>query len=399
MQSKWAARLSSAQRAQINVLKWLQERLIWHCYTLCLFLHVCAVIVVTGFNSLIYHQLPLLRTLQMYLHRKLPSRVLSKTVGKLAARPLSPLMKRMVLGSYVRMFGCKMEEAVEEDINQYTSLLSLFTRTLKEEARPINADHPLVSPADGTVIYVGRIEDGLVKEVKGITYSLDEFLGPGVCDSEELEFIDRVKHKNGAENFRVQPSRAKFFSNMDEDLELPAMKSCPRKGNELFCVVMYLSPGDYHHFHSPAEWTATLQRHFSGELLTVAPWAMKALPGLLTLNERVLLSGYWEHGFFSYTAVGALNVGSIKMDFDKELQSNQEGHCKHCYVDKQLGVIDGVTVQKGQHLGHFEFGSSVVLVFEAPSAFTFSAAAGSRLQFGQPLGRVAGQSHMESDLE
>ena len=55
----------------------------------------------------------------------------------------------------------------------------------------------------------------------------------------------------------------------------------------------------------------------AGELLTVAPWAMKALPGLLTLNERVLLSGYWEHGFFSYTAVGALNVGSIKMDFDK----------------------------------------------------------------------------------
>ena len=88
----------------------------------------------------------------MYLYRKLPSRVLSKTVGKLAARPLSPFMKRMVLGSYVRMFGCKMEEAVEEDINQYTSLLSLFTRALKEEARPINADHPLVCLAS----YVSR---------------------------------------------------------------------------------------------------------------------------------------------------------------------------------------------------------------------------------------------------
>lgn len=83
----------------------------------------------------------------------------------------------------------------------------------------------------------------------------------------------------------------------------------------------------------------------------------------------------------------------------QELQSNQEGHFKHCFVDKQLGVIDGVTVQKGQHLGHFEFGSSIVLVFEAPSAFTFNVAAGSQLQFGQALGRVAGQSHMESDLE
>lgn len=334
----------------------------------------------------------------MYLHRKLPSRVLSKTVGKLAAKPLSPLMKRIILGSYVRMFGCKMEEAIMEDINQYTSLLSLFTRTLKEDARPISADHPLVSPADGSVVYVGRIEDGLVKEVKGVTYSLDKFLGPDIYESsiEDMEFSLPAEHKN----FRVQSSsRARFFADAQEDLDPPAVKSFPRKGYHLFSVVMYLSPGDYHHFHSPAEWTATLQRHFSGELLTVAPWAMKALPGLLTLNERVLLSGYWEHGFFSYTAVGALNVGSIKIDFDKELQSNQENNSKRCYVEKKLGVIDGMTVQKGQHLGHFEFGSSVVLIFEAPSSFTFTVTAGSRLQFGQPLGRVAGQPHMESDLE
>ena len=82
----------------------------------------------------------------------------------------------------------------------------------------------------------------------------------------------------------------------------------------------------------------------------------------------------------------------------QELQSNQDDP-KHCYVDKRLGIIDGVSIQKGQHLGHFEFGSSIVLIFEAPSAFAFSVAAGSRLQYGQPLGRVAGQSHMESDLE
>lgn len=117
------------------------------------------------------------------------------------------------------------------------------------------------------MIYVGRIEDGLVKEVKGITYSLDEFLGPGVCESEELEFIHPVKRKDVTENFRIRPSRVKFFSDVEEDFEPPAGKSFPRKGNELFCVVMYLSPGDYHHFHSPAEWTATLQRHFSGKLM------------------------------------------------------------------------------------------------------------------------------------
>ena len=48
--------------------------------------------------------------------------------------------------------------------------------------------------------------------------------------------------------------------------------------------------------------------------MTVTPWAVKCMPGLLALNERVLLSGQWEHGYFSLTAVGALNVGSIYID-------------------------------------------------------------------------------------
>lgn len=54
-----------------------------------------------------------------------------------------------------------------------------------------------------------------------------------------------------------------------------------------------------------------------GELLTVAPWAVKTMPGLFTLNERVLLLGQWEHGFFSFAAVGAYNVGSISLAMDE----------------------------------------------------------------------------------
>ena len=55
----------------------------------------------------------------------------------------------------------------------------------------------------------------------------------------------------------------------------------------------------------------------AGELLTVAPWAARKMPGLFTLNERAVLSGSWEHGFFSFTAVGAYNVGSIRLEVDK----------------------------------------------------------------------------------
>ncbi len=55
----------------------------------------------------------------------------------------------------------------------------------------------------------------------------------------------------------------------------------------------------------------------AGELLTVAPWAAKTMPGLFTLNERVILTGIWEHGFFGMAAVGAYNVGSIKIALDQ----------------------------------------------------------------------------------
>ena len=55
----------------------------------------------------------------------------------------------------------------------------------------------------------------------------------------------------------------------------------------------------------------------TGELLTVAPWAVKKMPGLFALNERTVLLGKWTHGFFSYTAVGAFNVGSIRINLDE----------------------------------------------------------------------------------
>ena len=55
----------------------------------------------------------------------------------------------------------------------------------------------------------------------------------------------------------------------------------------------------------------------AGELLSVAPWVVRQVPSLFALSERVLLGGYWEHGFFSLTAVGAYNVGSIEVDMDK----------------------------------------------------------------------------------
>lgn len=93
--------------------------------------------------------------------------------------------------------------------------------------------------------------------------------------------------------------------------------SHPKDAKKLFHIIIYLAPGDYHRYHSPADWTVTKRNHFPGELLSVAPAVAEMIAGLFSYNERVVLLGSWKHGFFSYSAVGAYNVGSILINFDK----------------------------------------------------------------------------------
>lgn len=83
--------------------------------------------------------------LQLALFRQLPSRLLSRTWGRLTSKELPKWSRRPVLGLYVWAFGCDMEEALIEDIREYPSLSKLFTRQLKEDARVVSSDCLVVS--------------------------------------------------------------------------------------------------------------------------------------------------------------------------------------------------------------------------------------------------------------
>ncbi|KAM4698385.1 phosphatidylserine decarboxylase proenzyme, mitochondrial-like [Rhinophrynus dorsalis] len=294
------------------------------------------------------------------VYSRAPTRLLSRLWGLLNEVSLPRWLRRPLLSLYVWAFSVNMAEAEVEDLNRYQNLGELFRRTLKPSARSI-ASQCVVSPCDGRVLHSGQGRGSQIEQVKGLTYSLESFLGP-------------------------------------QDWRKPANMSLPfpqqlgvRPSSRLYHHVVYLAPGDYHRFHSPTDWSVQHRRHFPGSLLSVNPKVAHWMPSLFCQNERVVLSGQWQFGFFSLTAVGATNVGSIRIYGDQVLHTNCSHHVKGKYHDcsytDQYGPL-GLTLMKGEPMGEFNLGSTIVLIFEGPRHFKFQVKAGGRIRVGEALGSL-----------
>jgi phosphatidylserine decarboxylase len=114
-------------------------------------------------------------------------------------------------------------------------------------------------------------------------------------------------------------------------------------------------------------------------LFPVAPKVVRFIEGLFAINERVVLSGEWEHGFFSITPVGATNVGSIVVNFDKELITNQRQQPTEKCIEKAFSPK--VYAKKGDEIAFFHMGSTVVLIFQCPE-FKFQITNGQKVKLG-----------------
>ena len=253
-------------------------------------------------------------------------------------------------------------------------------------------------------------EEGFA-EVNGISYTLPDLLSGAVGKRGRSSIKD--------ESTNVNP---RAVSEVRADLALGERPwydmLSPDKTTSLYYAVVYLAPGDYHRFHSPTNWVVERRRHFAGELYSVSPYLQRTLPGLFTLNERVVLLGRWRHGFFSLIPVGATNVGSIRVNFDRELRTNslttdtaadRAAEAANARGEPYLGfaeatyagasaVLGGHALRRGDEMGGFQLGSTVVLVFEAPrtrhgdggrvAGWEWRVQKGQKIKMGQALGRV-----------
>lgn len=225
-------------------------------------------------------------------------RASSALVGWLADRTVPRILRRPVYGAYCRYSGADPSEA-ELEPQGYASLGAFFVRRLKPGARPLDPDpRALVSPCDGTLQAVGRIERGALLQAKGQSYTVDELLGAHA----ELE---------GA-----------------------------------WTATIYLSPRDYHRVHAPFETRLAEVRWIPGERRSVAPDVLARVPRVLATNERAVLAleGLRERGFL--VMVGALNVGRIRV----------------VGLAPGATPPAPIAFARGAELARFEMGSTVVLV-------------------------------------
>ncbi|KAJ7231270.1 phosphatidylserine decarboxylase-domain-containing protein [Mycena haematopus] len=382
---------------------------------------------------------------QIHVMGALPLRNMSRLWGYVNSLELPVWFRPYGFRLYATAFGCNLDEIEPADLSAYPSLGAFFYRALKDGARPV-ANALLVSPADGTVLHFGTVNDRRVEQVKGITYSLDALLGrerPGnvsesvvscnmpVVDEHEFANVNGIEYSldqliggastPGTPTTETPPSPdappKKFGKQIDASVPpstdlstlahdasvaasvgLSSSSTSPltalKPGHALFFAVIYLAPGDYHRFHSPTAWVVERRRHFPGSLLSVAPYIAARLPNLFVLNERVALLGRWTHGFFSMIPVGATNVGSIILNFDLALRTNERGRPPPVgtYTEAGYGaaspLLRGQPLMPAQEMGGFCLGSTIVLVFEAPVDFEFAVQAGQKVKVGEKLGDI-----------
>lgn len=445
----------------------------------------------------------------LYAYSTLPLKTISRIWGQFNSITLPIWLRSPGYKLYSYMFGVNLDEMQDPDLKNYKNLGEFFYRKIKPETRPIDNTCDLTSPCDGKILKLGIVnENGEIEQVKGMTYSIDALLGTheasihkklavptfeidytssndddDYSNGKDLEFLKL--HKNSKDidpkinkvkenklisfenegDVSLQKSPISRIIKISNDLlpdnstdindinDINNIKNSisSNKNTELFYAVIYLAPGDYHRFHSPTNWVSCLRRHFVGELFSVAPYFQRTFQNLFVLNERVALLGYWKYGFFSMTPVGATNVGSIKINFDKDLTTNKiyensnitttnttnsnsttnstdlsdsdsddmtlvdtdsaisnnsmktnklnsqriiseerkkviKNTCYEATYSKASKLLNGQPLFKGEEIGGFELGSTIVLIFEAPKNFEFSLKENQIIKLGEKIG-------------
>jgi phosphatidylserine decarboxylase len=278
----------------------------------------------------------------------LPQHFLSRLVYRLT-RSRSRGVKNALIKSFMRGFSPNMSEALQPDPLAYGSFNEFFTRALKPWARRIDDGNVLVSPVDGAVSQIGRLDGTRLLQAKGHSYSLEALLD---CAPTGDQWAERFVGGGFA--------------------------------------TLYLAPFNYHRIHMPLDGTLRAIWYVPGKLFSVNAVTAAAVPGLFARNERVVC--IFEDGprLFALVLVGALFVGSMETIWHGEITPRSPR--------KPLQLPLATThaplrLTKGQEMGRFNMGSTVILITPADMVeWLPDVRARDSIRVGQSLARLCDQA-------
>lgn len=269
--------------------------------------------------------------------RVLPRSTLSRAVGALTRWPLPRPVREAAMKAFARRYGIDLGEC--PGLETYLTFGQFFARPLRPGLRPVaEGAGVVVSPVDGAVSQAGVTGSGKLVQAKGIDYSAAALLA-------------------------------------DDDLA--------RRLEGGAYATLYLSPKDYHRIHFPLGGKVLGWRYVPGVLWPVNPASVRTVPGLFTVNERLVTVLDTPAGRCAVVAVGATVVGRVRAFYDPAVPHTNSRAGRRVRRDYETPI----PVEKGQELGAFEMGSTVILMFE-PGRVRLDArlAAGARVRVGEPIG-------------
>ena len=245
--------------------------------------------------------------------------------------------KNLIISTIIKQYRVNMAEAAEMNLDYYSSFNTFFTRLLRNDVRPIS-ESDIVSPVDGVVSQVGPVTSGQIVQAKGQEYSVLALLGGD--DALTSEFV----------------------------------------GGQF--ATIYLSPKDYHRIHMPATGILRKMRYIPGKLFSVSPRTARAVPDLFARNERVAVTFDTDFGPIVMVLVGAIFVGSMETIWAGQITPNYGKVIQQWTYDGDQAI----TIEKGQEMGRFNMGSTVVmLVGKDVALFNDQVEAEATIQLGNAM--------------
>ncbi|MBT9532384.1 MAG: phosphatidylserine decarboxylase [Pseudomonas sp.] len=272
----------------------------------------------------------------------LPKQALTAFAGFVASRERGWLTTE-IIRRFVAKYQVNMEEAARSDIASYLTFNDFFTRALKPGVRPL-AEADLISPVDGAISQFGRIEHDQIFQAKGHHYSTTALVGG--------DAVLAAQFQNGS------------------------------------FATLYLSPKDYHRIHMPCDGRLTRMVHVPGELFSVNPVTARGVPGLFARNERVVCVFESPRGPFVLILVGATIVGSMATVWHGVVNPPRGKQVRAWDYDPNAEAA--VVLRRGEEMGRFLLGSTVVMLFPAgPLHFNPDWAPGRLIRLGEAMANYA----------